>query len=60
MMPWECYSRRSRLLTGYCQYPVNKTANNPEFQSRLTHYPSSSVASPHLFRKVAVPGVCVD
>ena len=34
--------------------------NNPEFQSQLAHYPSSAVASPHLFRKVAVPGVCVD
>ena len=34
--------------------------NNPEFQSKLAHYPSSAVASPHLFRKVAVPGVCVD
>ena len=34
--------------------------NNPEFQSHLAHYPSSAVASPHLFRKVAVPGVCVD
>lgn len=34
--------------------------NNPAFQSQLAHYPSSAVASPHLFRKVAVPGVCVD
>jgi heme-degrading monooxygenase HmoA len=34
--------------------------NNPEFQSQLAHYPSSAVASPHLFRKVAVPGICVD
>jgi heme-degrading monooxygenase HmoA len=34
--------------------------NNPDFQSRLAHYPSSAVASPHLFRKVAVQGVCVD
>lgn len=33
---------------------------NPEFQSQLAHYPSSAVASPHLFRKVAVPGICVD
>lgn len=34
--------------------------NNPEFQSQLAHYPSSAVASPHLFRKVAVSGICVD
>jgi heme-degrading monooxygenase HmoA len=33
---------------------------NPEFQSKLKDYPSSAVASPHLFRKVAVPGICVD
>ena len=33
--------------------------NNPEFQSQLQYYPSSAVASPHLFRKVAVAGVCV-
>jgi heme-degrading monooxygenase HmoA len=30
-----------------------------EFQGKLSAYPSSSVASPHLFQKVAVPGVCV-
>jgi heme-degrading monooxygenase HmoA len=32
---------------------------NPQFQSKLGHYPPSAVASPHLFRKVAVPGICV-
>lgn len=32
---------------------------NPEFQARLSHYPSSAIASPHLFRKIAVPGICV-
>ena len=32
---------------------------NPEFQSRLKDYPASAVASPHLFRKVAVDGVCI-
>jgi len=31
---------------------------NPEFQARLSHYPSSAVVSPHLFRKVAVSGIC--
>jgi hypothetical protein len=25
----------------------------------LSAYPSSVVASPHLFQKVAVPGICV-
>jgi heme-degrading monooxygenase HmoA len=32
---------------------------NPEFQSKLADYPPSVVGSPHLFRKVAVPGICV-
>jgi heme-degrading monooxygenase HmoA len=32
---------------------------NPEFQSKLTEYPPSAMASPHLFRKVAVEGICV-
>jgi heme-degrading monooxygenase HmoA len=32
---------------------------HPEFRAKLSAYPSSAVASPHLFRKVAVPGVCV-
>jgi len=32
---------------------------HPEFQAKLSLYPSSAVASPHLFQKVAVPGICV-
>ncbi|MEM7378777.1 MAG: antibiotic biosynthesis monooxygenase family protein [Pseudomonadota bacterium] len=32
---------------------------NPEFQSRIRAYPESAEASPHLFRKRAVPGFCV-
>jgi heme-degrading monooxygenase HmoA len=32
---------------------------NPEFRAKISDYPSSVVASPHLFRKVAVPGICV-
>jgi heme-degrading monooxygenase HmoA len=30
----------------------------PEFRQSLEAYPSSAVASPHLFEKVAVPGIC--
>lgn len=33
--------------------------SHPEFQSRLSAYPSSVVAAPHLFQKIAVPGICV-
>jgi heme-degrading monooxygenase HmoA len=32
---------------------------HPEFRAKLSAYPSSAVASPHLFQKVAVPGICV-
>lgn len=32
---------------------------HPEFRARLSAYPPSAVASPHLFQKVAVPGICV-
>ncbi len=33
--------------------------SNPEFQNRLSNYPSSAVTSPHLFEKIAVPSCCV-
>jgi heme-degrading monooxygenase HmoA len=32
---------------------------HPEFRARLSQYPSTARASPHLFRKVAVPEICV-
>lgn len=32
---------------------------DPEFQAKLSNYPSSTVATPHLFEKIAVPGICV-
>jgi len=32
----------------------------PDFQSQLSKYPKSLVVSPHLFKKVAVPGICAD
>ncbi|WP_043355447.1 antibiotic biosynthesis monooxygenase family protein [Methylobacterium sp. B1] len=31
---------------------------NPEFQAELGNYPASATASPHLFRKMEVPGIC--
>jgi len=36
---------------------VNTVINS---QDRMSAYPASTVASPHLFKKVAVPGICVD
>lgn len=32
---------------------------HPEFRAKLATYPTSAVASPHLFQTVAVPGICV-
>jgi heme-degrading monooxygenase HmoA len=31
---------------------------NPEFRAQLEAYPDSATVSPHLFRKVEVPGIC--
>ena len=45
---WETVGDFKRALT------------NPEFQEKLQDYPPSAAASPHLFKKVAVPGICVD
>ena len=33
--------------------------NHPDFKKALGHYPSSAVASPHLFTRLAVPNLCV-
>jgi heme-degrading monooxygenase HmoA len=33
--------------------------SHPAFRTKLSNYPSSAIASPHLFQKVAVPGICV-
>ena len=32
---------------------------HPAFRATLTAYPPSAVVSPHLFARVAVPGICV-
>ena len=32
---------------------------DPEFQGKLADYPAGAVVAPHLFRRVAVPGICV-
>ena len=34
--------------------------NTPEFRSTMATLPPSTVMSPHLFKKVAVPDICVD
>ena len=37
-----------------------RASNNPDFQSKLSEYPANALVSPHLFKRVAVPGICVD
>jgi heme-degrading monooxygenase HmoA len=32
---------------------------SPEFQERAARYPEDAIAAPHLFKKVAVPGICI-
>lgn len=34
--------------------------NRPEIQSNMASVMPNTVISPHLFKKVAVPGICVD
>ena len=34
--------------------------NRPEFRSSMADLLPNTVISPHLFKKVAVPGICVD
>jgi len=36
-----------------------RAISNPEFQEHWKAYPPSAVGSPHLFQKLAVPGICV-
>lgn len=45
---WESVAQYKRAFT------------NPEFRAMRENYPPSTVAMPHLFKKVAVPGICVD
>jgi quinol monooxygenase YgiN len=39
---------------------LKKALNNIDLKDLLSDYPSSTVVSPHLFKKVAVSGICVD
>jgi hypothetical protein len=32
--------------------------SQPEFREALRKYPENIVASPHLFQKITVPGIC--
>jgi hypothetical protein len=43
----------------YAVWESTAAFSHPDFQANLSAYPSSAVASPHLFQKVAVPDICV-
>jgi heme-degrading monooxygenase HmoA len=38
---------------------LGRAFSSPQFQARVARYPNSTVATPHLFTKVTVPGICV-
>jgi quinol monooxygenase YgiN len=38
---------------------LGRAFGSPEFQARAARYPDSTVAAPHVFKRVAVPGICV-
>ena len=63
---WQQLHRAIGDSSAYVNYAVwESTAHyrtaftHPEFKASLATYPSSVVAIPHLFQKVAVPGICV-
>jgi heme-degrading monooxygenase HmoA len=37
---------------------LGRAFSSPEFQARVARYPDSTVATPHVFKKVAVAGIC--
>jgi heme-degrading monooxygenase HmoA len=37
-----------------------KAVYNTDFNTRLSNYPASTIISPHIFKKVAVHGICVE
>lgn len=52
----------SRLYLNYAVWDsvalFRAAFSHPDFQSALAHYPSSAIAAPHLFRKLAVANLC--
>ena len=54
----------SSVLVNYAVWEspdlYKRAFKNHQLQPGLEEYPPSTVASPHLFKKVAVPGICVD
>jgi heme-degrading monooxygenase HmoA len=53
----------SRVFLNYAVWEstedFKRAFTHPEFRAHLGHYPPSTVVSPHLFQKLAVPRICV-
>src|SRR5919109_1589904 len=39
---------------------LRNAIKNVDVQARISEYPANVVISPHIFKKVAVPGICVE
>jgi heme-degrading monooxygenase HmoA len=39
---------------------LKNAVNKVDVQTRISKYPPTVVISPHIFKKVAVPGICVE
>lgn len=50
-------ARRSSYATWESVEGFRAAFSDPKFQATFANYPDSTVASPHLFTKVAVPGI---
>jgi heme-degrading monooxygenase HmoA len=54
----------SRVFVAYVVFDSTETIkqlyNCPDFQSKISEYPAGTMISPHIFKKVAVPAICVD
>jgi quinol monooxygenase YgiN len=54
----------STVLVNYAVWEstahMKQAISDPAFRARLAHYPDGTISKPHLFKKVAVPGICVE
>jgi quinol monooxygenase YgiN len=39
---------------------IKQQYKNPDFPSKIAEYPASTVTSTHVFKKIAIPGICED
>jgi quinol monooxygenase YgiN len=39
---------------------IRQQDSNPDFPFKLSEYPASTTGSTHAFKRVAIPGICVD